>query len=69
MPSQIIDEGFGSLDEKGRRETLEQIREMSEHFERIIVVSHTESFHDPALFPARYELRKDGRRTLVSMAV
>lgn len=69
MPSQIIDEGFGSLDEKGRREMLEQIREMSEHFERIIVVSHTESFHDPALFPARYELRKDGRRTLVSRAV
>jgi DNA repair exonuclease SbcCD ATPase subunit len=69
MPSQIIDEGFGSLDEVGRREMLEAIREMSQHFERIIVVSHTESFHDPALFPARYELRKDGRRTLVSVAV
>ncbi len=65
MPSQIIDEGFGSLDEKGRREMLDQIREMSEHFERIIVVSHTDSFHDPALFPARYELHKEGRKTVV----
>lgn len=69
MPSQIIDEGFGSLDEMGRREILEAIRDMSEHYERIIVVSHTDSFHDPSLFPARYELRKDGRRTLISATV
>lgn len=69
MPSQIIDEGFGSLDEMGRGEMLEAIRDMSEHYERIIVVSHTGSFHDPSLFPARYELRKDGRRTLVSATV
>lgn len=69
MPSQIIDEGFGSLDETGRIEMLDAIREMSPHFERIIVVSHTESFHDPALFPARYELRKEGRKTLVSASL
>ena len=69
MPSQIIDEGFGSLDEAGRSEMLDQIREMSEHFERIIVVSHTDSFHDPALFPARYQLRKIGRRTIVEAFV
>ena len=65
MPSQIIDEGFGSLDDAGRIEMLDTIKDMSEHFERIILVSHTDSFHDPAMFPARYELRKDGRKTLV----
>ncbi len=69
MPSQIIDEGFGSLDDNGRTEMLETIRDMSEHFERIIVVSHTDSFHDAAMFPARYELRKDGRKTLVTASV
>lgn len=69
MPSQIIDEGFGSLDEPGRKEMLDTIRDISEHFERIIVVSHTDSFHDPALFPARYELRKEGRKTIVTASV
>ena len=58
-----------SLDENGRKEMLDTIREMSEHFVRVIVVSHTDSFHDPALFPARYELRKDGRKTLVTASV
>ncbi len=66
MPSQIIDEGFGSLDTEGRREMLEEIRQMSEFYERVIVISHMESFHDQALFPARYELRKDGMRTVVT---
>ncbi|MBV9101879.1 MAG: SMC family ATPase [Candidatus Dormibacteraeota bacterium] len=69
LPSVIIDEGFGSLDESGRVEMLDAIREMADHFERIIVVSHTDSFHDPSLFPARYELRKDGRRIKVTASV
>ncbi len=66
MPSQIIDEGFGSLDTEGRTEMLDEIRQMSELYERIIVVSHMETFHDPSLFPARYELRREGMRTLVT---
>jgi DNA repair exonuclease SbcCD ATPase subunit len=69
LPSVIIDEGFGSLDDSGRVEMLEAIREMAEHFERIIVVSHTDSFHDPSLFPARYELRKEGRQIKVLASV
>jgi DNA repair exonuclease SbcCD ATPase subunit len=48
---------------------LEAIRDMSQYFERIIVVSHTDSFHDPALFPARYELGKEGRKTLVTASI
>jgi len=66
MPSQIIDEGFGSLDTEGRTEMLDEIRQMSELYERVIVVSHMETFHDPSLFPARYELRKEGMRTVVT---
>ena len=56
----------GSLDTEWRREMLDEICEMSPFYERIIVVSNMESFHDPALFPARYELRKDGMRTVVT---
>jgi DNA repair exonuclease SbcCD ATPase subunit len=67
MPSQIIDEGFGSLDTKGRAEMLDEIRQMSEFYERVIVVSHLESFHDQSLFPARFELTKEGTRTVVTM--
>jgi len=66
MPSVIIDEGFGSLDANGRTEMLEEVRDMSEHYERVIVVSHLESFHDRSLFPAGYELRKEGMQTLVT---
>jgi DNA repair protein SbcC/Rad50 len=66
MPSVIIDEGFGSLDASGRTEVLEEIRAMSEHYERVIVVSHLESFHDRSLFPTGYVLRKEGMQTLVT---
>jgi DNA repair protein SbcC/Rad50 len=66
MPSVIIDEGFGSLDTEGRTEMLEEIRAMSVHYERVIVVSHLESLHDRSLFPAGYELRKQGMQTLVT---
>jgi len=69
MPSQIIDEGFGSLDTEGRREMLDEIRQMSEFYERVIVVSHMDSFHDQALFPARYELRKEGMHTVVTASL
>lgn len=68
LPSQIIDEGFGSLDTQGRVEMLDEIRQMSELYDRVIVISHMETFHDPSLFPARYELRKEGARTVVSVS-
>lgn len=67
MPSQIIDEGFGSLDVQGRAEMLDEVCQMSEFYERVIVVSHMESFHDQARFPARFELRKEGTRTAVTV--
>lgn len=66
MPSLIVDEGFGSLDAQGRTEMLEEIRQMSEFCERVIVVSHLDSFHDRSLFPAGYELRKEGMRTVAT---
>lgn len=63
--SLIIDEGFGSLDADGRQRMIEELRALSEHLDRIIVVSHQEDFTDRTLFPNGFVLRKDGTKTVV----
>lgn len=63
--SLIIDEGFGSLDADGRQRMIEELRALSGHLERIIVVSHQEDFSDRTLFPNGFVLRKDGTKTVV----
>lgn len=63
--SLIIDEGFGSLDADGRQRMIEELRALSDHLDRIIVVSHQEDFSDRTLFPNGFVLRKDGTRTVV----
>lgn len=63
--SLIIDEGFGSLDADGRQRMIEELRALSEHLDRIIVVSHQDDFTDRTLFPSGFVLRKEGTRTTV----
>ena len=63
--SLIIDEGFGSLDADGRQRMIEELRALSDHLDRIIVVSHQEDFSDRTLFPNGFVLRKDGTKTVV----
>ena len=46
VESIIIDEGFGSLDEKGRREMIQALQEWGEVLKCIIVVSHQREFFD-----------------------
>jgi len=46
VESVIIDEGFGSLDEKGRREMIQAIHELGDELKCIIVVSHQREFFD-----------------------
>jgi DNA repair exonuclease SbcCD ATPase subunit len=65
----VIDEGFGSLDQQGRIEVIEQLREIASVMDRVIVVSHHEDFQDRRLFPAGYVLRREGRRTSVTRAL
>lgn len=69
MQSLIIDEGFGSLDRQGRQEMIDELRNLSQHMDRLIVVSHHEDFQDRTLFPTGYVLRKAGRRTEVERFV
>ncbi len=63
--SLIIDEGFGSLDAEGRQRMIDELRALSEHLDRIIIVSHQEDFEDRTLFPNGFVLRKEGTRTTV----
>lgn len=67
--SLIIDEGFGSLDEAGRDVMITELRNLAEHLERVIVVSHHADFSDPARFPNSFTLRKVGRHTEVTRRV
>lgn len=45
IESVIIDEGFGSLDKIGRDDTIQELRNLHQHLERIILVSHQEEFY------------------------
>jgi DNA repair protein SbcC/Rad50 len=59
----IIDEGFGSQDEEGRRRLLEAINHVRGDFEKILVITHLEDLKDA--FPARIEVeKKDNRSSL-----
>jgi DNA repair exonuclease SbcCD ATPase subunit len=40
----IIDEGFGSLDQQGRRDMIDELHSLKSVLQRIIVVSHQEEF-------------------------
>jgi DNA repair exonuclease SbcCD ATPase subunit len=53
--SVIIDEGFGSLDARGLRDMAEEIKALGDLLDRIIVVSHQESFAE--VFPDRYHIK------------
>jgi DNA repair exonuclease SbcCD ATPase subunit len=45
VESVIIDEGFGSLDKTGREDTIQELRSLQQHLERIVLVSHQEEFY------------------------
>lgn len=58
IDSLIIDEGFGSLDETGRDQMIDELQRLAELLERVIVVSHQAEFHDRSRFPHGYLLRR-----------
>jgi DNA repair exonuclease SbcCD ATPase subunit len=65
VESIIIDEGFGSLDEKGRREMIQALQEWGEVLKCIIVVSHQREFFDE--FPNKYLVELVEGSTQVSL--
>jgi DNA repair protein SbcC/Rad50 len=64
----VIDEGFGSLDENGRREMIQAIKELGDGgvLKCIIVVSHQREFFDE--FPNRYLVELVDGSTQISLA-
>jgi exonuclease SbcC len=68
LESVIIDEGFGSLDENGRREMIQAIKELGDGsvLKCIIVVSHQREFFDE--FPNRYLIELVNGSTQISLA-
>jgi DNA repair protein SbcC/Rad50 len=69
IESLIIDEGFGSLDESGRDEMIDELQRLAQLLKRVIVVSHQAEFHDRARFPHGYRLLRTADTTQVERFV
>jgi len=52
----VVDEGFGTQDDRGRQRLVEAINAVQEDFERILVITHISELRDA--FPARIEVTK-----------
>jgi DNA repair exonuclease SbcCD ATPase subunit len=61
----IIDEGFGSLDKKGRSEMIHAIKALASELKCIIVVSHESEFFDE--FPNKYFVELVNGSTKISL--
>ncbi len=64
----IIDEGFGPLDEEGRRATVEILQELKPRFRKMLVISHIEDVREA--FEARLTVTKPegGYSTISSLS-
>ena len=56
----IIDEGFGPLSPEFRREVLKMLNELSQDYERIIVISHVDDVRESMIFANQIHVSKDG---------
>lgn len=65
IESVIIDEGFGSLDQEGRREIIEELHNLKDELSRIILVSHQDEFADA--FPHRYGIELHNGSSVVTL--
>jgi DNA repair protein SbcC/Rad50 len=63
IESLIVDEGFGSLDEVGRDDMIDELQRLAQLLRRVIVVSHQGEFQDRTRFPHGYRLRRTERAT------
>lgn len=66
MEAVIIDEGFGSLDQQGRSEIIEQLKELGTILQRVIIVSHQQEFANS--FPNRYIIQIEDGTSRVSLS-
>lgn len=69
IESLIVDEGFGSLDEVGRDEMIDELQRLAGLLARVIVVSHQGEFQDRTRFPHGYRLRREAGQTTIDRYV
>lgn len=65
IESLIVDEGFGSLDEVGRDDMIDELQRLAGLLKRVIVVSHQGELQDRTRFPHGYRLRRSNGATEV----
>ncbi|MGE0540766.1 MAG: AAA family ATPase [Dehalococcoidia bacterium] len=68
MRSIVIDEGFGSLDQQGQHLIIEELKNLAEHMDRVIVVSHLDAFSDRVHFPDQIRVIREGDRSRIERA-
>ena len=65
MRSIVIDEGFASLDQESQKTMVEELKELATHMDKVIVVSHLESFAEATDFPHRIYVRTHGNASVI----
>jgi len=66
MRSIVIDEGFASLDRDSQLAMVDELKELSEHMDKVIVVSHLEAFTDPYHFPHQIHVETHGNASVIT---
>jgi exonuclease SbcC len=61
----VVDEGFGTQDESGRRRLVEAINVVHDDFARVLVITHISELKDA--FPARIEVAKTADGSIVQV--
>ena len=62
----VIDEGFGSQDNKGRERLVEAITSVQTEFKHILVITHIQELKD--LFPVQIEITKTPQGSVWAIA-
>lgn len=65
MRSIVIDEGFSSLDEQSQVQMVDELKQLAEHMDKVIVVSHLEPYKDPVNFPDQLRIEPSGDRSVI----
>jgi exonuclease SbcC len=60
MRSIVIDEGFGSLDRDGQQAIITELKNLAEHMDRVVVVSHLDAFTNQDHFPDQLRVIRGG---------
>jgi DNA repair exonuclease SbcCD ATPase subunit len=65
MRSIVIDEGFGSLDESGQELMIGELKDLAQHMDKVIVVSHLDAFKDRTNFPDQIRVEAVGQTSRI----